>query len=1499
MEKVKRWHVFLIALVVVLTVYNILPTLIYYSKPLSKPVGEKQAFQVAENIVERVDNLQDESLDWVQSFSKNLGLKPKSIQLAQNNSKLIEVTFSKPEEAQIFKRYLPKAGALISFVPSQLSLAQDGLDQPNRVLVERKINFSASPKDVPDFFQFASKTEESTPSPLYHELIVNRFNQLALGFAGPSSNALFIESLKEGTKDASTDQVILDTAQSIVSFEKTFKDQSGITKRYFQSFSQISPKPENVAETLSTAFDRLQVSYEARVKSSAIENNEALLADIETLKTANIILKRNHNLFNSGELPLTTQQVDQDLAVHSPLQTVSFGNRSPYLESMTLDWVKGNITLNLHADVEKLLESAAGNKPKQEKLNQLIINEVAKVSQSSDEAISPGAGGYQIALNELSDSESFLVLDLSYVAKQDTQSLLTKLDETWAPESPDLKGDAFPVWDYSSYQKLTPQETKFGLLVYAPVLDTEVPIKGFRNNSIYVVAKGLNPIFQKYQNAPDSEQARQFLEEFRELQNLLLQQGFQLSYVAEGSAYPKAFQQDFVFEKPDYFSDLLAATRESFTVRGNKRFATLEFTDLEQRILTQNKIESQIHDELIKWRDDHQAAVVDLQDPQAKFFIPPPTRNIYLDNLKLSTREYFRGDSRKILKWGLDLQGGKSILIGLRDQNNRPVTSKVDLTEGVNELTQRVNKMGLSEVDIRVEGNNIALDFPSSKGLSAQELIKGSTMYFHVVNEEFSSSHSSLFASSQKFLQEVWNEAVITNRKDMEGLNAIAWKHLGGTEDGQAITPRTEHAKVLYENGLRLNPPSQSFSTSSLNEKISLIAPYAGSDYMEWRGQTNPLVFVYNNFALEGAQIENIHTNYDAQSGNTLAFGVKGAYTSKAGVKVNPRDTFYSWTSLFAKDSVLGTPREKYSPGRGWRLAIVLNGRIINDPQLNNALRDNVQVAGGFTQHEVNKLSADLKAGSLSFKPHILSEDNVSADLGQKEKTQGILATVIALALVIILMIAYYRFSGVIASIAVIFNLLIIWATLQNLQATLSLSGIAGIILTLGMAVDANVLVFERIREELKHTKSLATAIYTGYKQAFSAIFDSNVTTIIAALILLNFDTGPIKGLAITLTIGITSSMFTALFMTRVFFTKWVQSAKNKTLTMANWFHVKSLDFLKNARWVSSLLLLTIIVGGTLLVMQHKSIMGMDFTGGYSLNVQLKESSQKSYRSRVQEALLQAGARSTDFQIRELNQPNSLRIQLSSALEEKGRPFYEMPRLLADSSSRSYSWQNNPRINWVVQALEKQGIQLKAESLVSLDRNWSEMSGQLSKTTRNNALIGLSLALFFILIYISFRFEVKFAISAILCTLHDVLITLAILAILHLFHVPVQINMQIIAALMTIIGYSLNDTIIVFDRIREERKLMKKASFYDIINHSLSVTLNRTLMTSLTTFIVLLALLLLGGAKIFDFSLMMSIGVIVGTLSSLFVAPLLLTYFHGRETGEKVKAKPLQNGSAA
>jgi SecD/SecF fusion protein len=794
--------------------------------------------------------------------------------------------------------------------------------------------------------------------------------------------------------------------------------------------------------------------------------------------------------------------------------------------------------------------------------------------------------------------------------------------------------------------------------------------------------------------------------------------------------------------------------------------------------------------------------------------------------------------------------------------------------------------MGVSERTIRIENNNIILDFPGSQSLSAAELIKASAMYFHIVNEKFSLMNPELHDNVNQFLQNVWNEAVVTNRKDVQSINQIAWEHLGA---GEQSAPRTEVAKALYDAGLRLAGPKDTFKSSAFNDTLSSVAVLRGQEPSEWQGQTNPLVIVFHNFALEGSNLTNIYVGYDPSRGNMLSFAVKNSYDRSG--KGNPQDDFHAWTSQFSEDNIAGTVKEAYSQGKGWRMAVILNDTIVTSPFLEGALRDGGTITGHFTQREITQLAADLKAGSLSFTPQILSEQNVSAELGNDERTKGLGASLMGMVLVACVMIGYYRFAGLVATCVVVFNLLIMWGVLQNLGAALTLPGIAGIVLTIGMAVDANVLVYERIREEFRVSGRIASAIQAGYRKAFSAIFDSNITTIIAALILIQFDSGPIKGFAVTLIIGLVSSMFTALFMTRYFYAGWVQNPSHKELKMAELIGQTKFDFLGKAKFAVTVSLIFMLLGGFFFYKQSNSMLGMDFKGGYSLTVDLKDKGPDyPYRNTADEALLAHGAYDNDFSIRQLSQPNQLRIQLSLGMEEEGHPYYQMPKIV-DGLQYTYPYEQNPRIKWLVDALADKGLQIKETQLKTLDLDWSTMSGQFSDTMRHNAFWALSLALVCILIYISIRFEFKYAVGGVIALLHDVIITIGIYSMLSWLGASLEINLTVIGAIMTILGYSLNNTIVIFDRIREDMKLYRKDSFYNIINHSVNVTLGRSILTSTTTLVAVMPFVLFGGSSIFDFSLIMAIGIVMGVFSSLFIAGPIMYFFHIREQNEANHAR--------
>jgi len=1431
MGKKRKWQWILILAVICLTVYNILPTIFYYSQSLQDPITKEEASQIAVDLQKRINQLETDAEEWLESFCSLIQVKPLSILPNPDHPEWISVHFSKKEEAARFRSALPRAGSLISFAPAQLFLPlQKSFDR--EVLVQRRIPIHI--QNPSDFFSYVEK--ESSDE---RDLLLDRMTQIGLTLGATSDSAQALLAVLQG-QTAPLEPLAL----QIRSIGDLLAKDREVGSRFAAQLTQgpIADRTAAVKKLLH-AFEQARDGLKGeKIKNpgelAPIEEKEALFARAENL------LKKWEAQFAGAQDPWNAAQIRWMLESSN---TLPIGKRNPIFSEITLDPSKNRITLTLH--------------PKTSSFQQPLIDEIAKISRNCNETVTSEGDHFSIALNQLEESSGFLVFNLEKVAASYIDQLRTLIQNEWHPRHPDLKN--IPIYDLATYEAL-PIEQKSLALVFCNPLVHRAPL--LKSQSIYCLMQGVERLSNTYTAFPESDIAQTFATDLRALADLFRQNGF-VSYPSVYLPGALPIPADLVFEKPDFLAPLLAATREDFILRGTQKYAVLEFSNREHRLLTENKIANKIHEDLIKWKEEYLSASVSL-NPQVHFDVPKPTRNIFWSNLTLSLRKLFKGDERKIIRWGLDLSGGKTVQIELRTPNGELVQSDIDLKQGINELYNRVNKMGVSEVSIRQVGNNIVLDFPGSQALSASDLIKSSTMYFHVINEKFS-VHNPLYGETvNRFLQEVWNEAVVLGRKDSQSIAEIAYKHLHGPSDS---------ARLLLENGLKLPDPQEMHVSSAFDDTVSKIALLRGTSPTEWNGQTHPLLLVFRNFALEGAQLENIHSSYDPSKGNYLSFEVqKGA----------GRDSLRTWTSRFSKEKVLGTPLETHSKGRGWRMAVVLNDSVISSPTLDSPLDSSAMISGSFSQREVQKLASDLKAGSLTFTPRILSEKNVSPELGQTDRVKGIFATFAALCLVITSMVLYYRFAGLISSLAVLLNLLILWAVLQNLGAALTLAGLAGVILTVAMAVDANVLVFERVKEEFALSGHIGSALRAGYKKAYSAIIDSNVTTIIAALILLHFDAGPIKSFAVNLIIGIVSSLFTALFMTRFYFTGWAQNPKNTALKMSNWIRSTHFDFLKRAKLAFASAFLIIFAGGALLFANSSTMFGMDFTGGFALNLELPASGHEA--AAIEKALAAQGLHGSDYQVRTLNPSNHLRLLLAANMEETNHPFHGMP-LETTGTSGAFPYEKNPRIAWVVSALQQANIVLASDSLANLHTEWTSMSGQMSDTMRNNALLGLGLALLAIFVYLAFRFESKFSAAALLCVLHDVLITLGAIGILHAFGVPVQIDLNTVAALMTIVGYSLNDTIIIFDRIREEMHLHPNKKLSLLVNAALNATLSRTTITSGTTLLVLLSLLAFGGASIFSFALVMTLGVFFGTLSSWFIASPLMLRFHKKETPEMHK----------
>ncbi|MDZ7642624.1 MAG: protein translocase subunit SecD [Desulfurivibrio sp.] len=537
----------------------------------------------------------------------------------------------------------------------------------------------------------------------------------------------------------------------------------------------------------------------------------------------------------------------------------------------------------------------------------------------------------------------------------------------------------------------------------------------------------------------------------------------------------------------------------------------------------------------------------------------------------------------------------------------------------------------------------------------------------------------------------------------------------------------------------------------------------------------------------------------------------------------------------------------------GKQLAIVLDEVVRSAPVIRERiLGGNAQISGGFDHSEASDLAIVLRVGALPAPVEIIQNLTVGASLGQDSIQRGILSGIFGALLVMVFMVIYYRLSGIIANAALLLNVLLIFTGLALLQATLTLPGIAGIILAIGMAVDANVLIFERMREEFALGKTVKSGVEGGYDKAFSTIIDSQVTTLITALALFLFGTGPIRGFAVTLSLGVTFNLLATLFGTKVIYDLLHAKRKLREIHFMKMFSRPQLDFMALRRYayiVSAILLLTglfALVG----IFRGTANLGVDFAGGTMAQYRAEQSFELT---EVRAALKRAGIEGAQPQ--HVEGENRLIIRVKEEREVVGE--------MTDTLTATLHEQ-----------LPAAGFRLESKS---------EIGSAISQTLRDKALQAILVALLGVICYLALRFDLRFGLAAAATTFHDVLAVLGICWLLDL-----EITLLIITALLTLAGYSLNDSVVAFDRIRENIKKRPTEPLTSVINRSLNDVMSRTVITSLTTAFVLISLLVYGGAMINNFALTLLVGVVIGTYSSIFIAsPLLLLLPGGGLDGEQ------------
>jgi SecD/SecF fusion protein len=585
-----------------------------------------------------------------------------------------------------------------------------------------------------------------------------------------------------------------------------------------------------------------------------------------------------------------------------------------------------------------------------------------------------------------------------------------------------------------------------------------------------------------------------------------------------------------------------------------------------------------------------------------------------------------------------------------------------------------------------------------------------------------------------------------------------------------------------------------------------------------------------------------------------LADGLTGKYVKRAFPSRNPLNNEPTVELQFNTEGA-----EKFydvtSQHVSWQLAIVLDGKLYSAPLIKEAIRGNCEISGNMDINEAITI-ANILENPLETPVKIDELREVDPTLGKDSISSGVRAALYGTFFVALFMAVYYHRCGIIADSAMILNVIILLGVMCSIGTTLTLPGIAGIVLTVGMAVDANVLIYERLREEMAQNKSMRGAISAAYSRAFTVIFDSHTTTLISAIILIYLGTGPVKGFGVTLTIGVALSLFTSLVMTRLIFDFLLARGWLNKIGMAHLIRNNKWDFMKWAKPAFIASWMIILVGMSYgIFVRGTNVLGVDFAGGDAVTMSFRQSDKVDV-DKLRKALAGIG----DTQIQYQKGAEQEMLQVVAPYGKGG----EATRALTTSF---------PAADFREIGHETVG------ATVGVD-------------IQKSAIIAIFLSLFGILVYVALRYEFSFSVGAVLAVIHDVFMTLGIF-----FLSGRQLSAPIVAAILTIIGFSVNDTIVIFDRIREDLKLGVRGSFKEVMNVALNQTLSRTLITSGTVFIATFSLYIFGGGVINDFAFTFLVGIVTGTYSSIYIASALVLWWHKGERPKSASQVVMEEGA--
>ena len=792
-----------------------------------------------------------------------------------------------------------------------------------------------------------------------------------------------------------------------------------------------------------------------------------------------------------------------------------------------------------------------------------------------------------------------------------------------------------------------------------------------------------------------------------------------------------------------------------------------------------------------------------------------------LEAMGLKAPEQLADLKNRSLNLGLDLQGGIHLVLEVKTEGMEQQEAQDAVAQAQEVIRNRVDQFGVAEPTIQRQGDNrIIIELPGVQDVQRAKDLVGQTALLEFQLLEPSEDRTRLI---QRIDQVLAPEEEEEEEEDLL---------LSSTAESAPLSSMLNFAgEDLTVSGRDLQRVKNLLNTPEAQELIPADVEFIFSSKPAG-AEGNEFYFLY----LVGKKPE--MTGHMIQD----AFVSIGQIVEYMGQPIVNFSTTDEGVRLFSR--ITGAHI-------GERMAIVLDESVYSAPVIQSKISEGRGIiTGSGTQEEAKDLAIVLRAGALPAEVEIIEDRTVGPSLGRDSIEQGKTAAIYSMVLIAIFMILYYRATGLIADFALLLNLFFIMAVLAGFHATLTLPGIAGIILTIGMAVDANVLIFERIREELRSGKTIRAAIDSGYGHALSAIIDANVTTFLVGIVLYQFGTGPVRGFALTLCIGIISSLFTAFFVTRTIFDLITRKSEQSTLSIGPVALFTNLNIrflsLRNIGFGASAAVLLI---GVVSILGINGIRpGIDFAGGTLLELHFDPAVQvEDIRGQLDR--VPVGDAEIDLsksEIKQFGSENDILIRVTESGEgtEVADGIMEVLESGFAASIAEMEW---------IRRQEKVGPKIGSE---------------LSSAAVRAVLVALAL----ILLYMAWRFHrFLYGIAAVVALFHDVLITLGLLSLFD-----IEITLAVVAALLAIVGYSLNDTIVVFDRIRENLHTARRQGFDGTVNQSINECLSRTLITSATTLLAVLVLMIFGGEVNRDFTITLMIGVVVGTYSSIFVASPVL-----------------------